>query len=121
MAGQCKVGRQHIIDRDLLPAFQNRLLTEIQAEDLRTLCTKIKERGALATAVRLRDIVKQVYVYAIAHGEKVGKPCWQRGAVFDCHLCAERPCLVTIGNPSDVAGAGTGGDLSDHQTGNALV
>jgi len=54
--------------------FQNRLLTEIQAEDLRALCTKIKERGAPATAVQLRDIVKQVYVYAIAHGEKVENP-----------------------------------------------
>ncbi|MFM0500251.1 hypothetical protein [Paraburkholderia caffeinilytica] len=32
------------------------------------------ERGALATAVQIRDIVKQVYVYAIAHGEKVHNP-----------------------------------------------
>ncbi|MBF8179483.1 tyrosine-type recombinase/integrase [Herminiimonas contaminans] len=73
-ADSTRAARQHIIDRDLLPAFQNRLLTEIQAEDLRTLCTKIKERGAPATAVQLRDIVKQVYVYAIAHGEKVENP-----------------------------------------------
>lgn len=73
-ADSTRAARQHIIDRELLPAFQNRLLTEIQAEDLRTLCTKIKERGAPATAVQLRDIVKKVYVYAIAHGEKVENP-----------------------------------------------
>jgi site-specific recombinase XerC len=54
--------------------FQNRLLTEIQAEDLRILCNKVKERGAPATAVQIRDIVKQVYVFAIAHGEKVVNP-----------------------------------------------
>lgn len=40
-------------------------MTEIQPEDLRTLCNKVKERGAPATAVQIRDIVKQVYVHAI--------------------------------------------------------
>jgi integrase len=72
--------RQHIIDRDILPVVQNRLLTEIQAEDLQILCNKLKERGAPATAVQIRDIVKQVYVYAIAHGEKVVNPADSVGA-----------------------------------------
>ena len=73
-ADSTRAARMHIIDRDILPVFQNRLLTEIQAEDLRILCNKVKERGAPATAVQIRDIVKQVYVYAIAHGEKVVNP-----------------------------------------------
>ncbi|CAG9272787.1 Integrase [Burkholderia cepacia] len=73
-ADSTRAARMHIIDRDILPVFQNRLLTEIQAEDLRILCNKVKERGAPATAVQIRDIVKQVYVYAIAHGEKVANP-----------------------------------------------
>ncbi|WP_371258927.1 hypothetical protein [Pseudomonas sp. URMO17WK12:I12] len=63
------------IGRDLLPAYRTCLLTGIQAEDLWTFCIKIKERGATATAVHIRDIVKQVYLYAIAHVEKVDKPC----------------------------------------------
>ncbi|CAG4899764.1 TrbI/VirB10 family protein [Paraburkholderia saeva] len=71
LADSTRAMRKHIIDRDILPVFQNRLLTEIQPEDLRALCNKVKERGAPATAVQIRDIVKQVYVYAIAHGEKV--------------------------------------------------
>jgi len=71
LADSTRAMRKHIIDRDILPVFQNRLLTEIQADDLRALCNKVKERGAPATAVQIRDIVKQVYVYAIAHGEKV--------------------------------------------------
>ena len=79
-ADSTRAARQHIIDRDILPVFQNRLLTEIQAEDLRILCNKVKERGAPATAVQIRDIVKQVYVYAIAHGEKVVNPADSVGA-----------------------------------------
>ena len=73
-ADSTRAARMHIIDRDILPVFQNRLLTEIQAEDLRILCNKVKERGAPATAVQIRDIVKQVYGYAISHGEKVVNP-----------------------------------------------
>ena len=60
LADSTRAMRKHIIDRDILPVFQNRLLTEIQAEDLRALCNKVKERGAPATAVQIRDIVKQV-------------------------------------------------------------
>lgn len=74
LADSTRAMRKHIIDRDILPVFRNRLLTEIQAKDLRALCNKVKERGAPATAVQIRDIVKQVYVYAIAHGEKVEDP-----------------------------------------------
>ena len=59
-ADSTRAVRKHIIDRDILPVFQNRLLTEIQAEDLRILCNKVKERGAPATAVQIRDIVKQM-------------------------------------------------------------
>ena len=57
-ADSTRAARVHIIDRDILPVFQNRLLTEIQAEDLRALCNKVKDRGAPATAVQIRDIVK---------------------------------------------------------------
>ncbi|NIJ76419.1 type IV secretory pathway TrbF-like protein [Xanthomonas campestris] len=59
LADSTRAMRKHIIDRDILPVFRNRLLTEIQAEDLRALCNKVKERGAPATAVQIRDIVKQ--------------------------------------------------------------
>ena len=60
--------------RDILPAFKNRLLSEISADDLRDLCNKVKARGAPATAVHVRDIVKQVFGFAILHGEKVANP-----------------------------------------------
>ena len=74
MADSTKAMRKSIVDRDVLPAFQNRQLNEITADDLRALCNKVKARGAPATAVHVRDIVKQVYAFAILHGEKVDNP-----------------------------------------------
>jgi hypothetical protein len=38
--------RKAIFDRDILPVWGNRLLTEITADDLRALCGKVKDRGA---------------------------------------------------------------------------
>jgi integrase len=72
--------RKSIVDRDILPAFQNRQLNEITADDLRALCNKVKARGAPATAVHIRDIVKQVYAFAVLHGEKVDNPAESVGA-----------------------------------------
>ena len=80
MADSTKAMRKSIVDRDILPAFQNRLLNEITADDLRALCGKVKGRGAPATAVHVRDIVKQVYAFAILHGEKVDNPAADVGA-----------------------------------------
>ncbi len=74
MADSTRSMRKSIIDRDILPAFRNRLLAEISAEDLRALCAKVKARGAPATAVHVRDIVKQVFGFAILHGEKAANP-----------------------------------------------
>lgn len=74
MADSTRAMRRSIYERDILPAFRNRLPTEILPEDLRALCAKVKERGAPATAVHVRDIVKLVYAFAILHGEKVANP-----------------------------------------------
>jgi hypothetical protein len=74
MADSTKAMRRSICERDILSKFRNRLLTEITPDDLRDLCTKVKERGAPATAIHVRDIVKQIYGFAILHGEKVTNP-----------------------------------------------
>ena len=66
--------RRSIFDRELLPVWRNRLLTEITPDDLRAQCAKIVERGAPATAIHVRDILKQIYGFAILHGEKVSNP-----------------------------------------------
>ncbi len=74
MADRTRAMRKHVVQRDILPVFQKRLLNEITPDDLRALCQKVKARGAPATAVHIRDIVKQVYAFAILHGEKVDNP-----------------------------------------------
>lgn len=79
MADSTRSMRKSILDRDILPAWKNRLLTEITAEDLRQLCAKVKERGAPATAVHVRDIVKQIFGFAILNGEKVPNPADEVG------------------------------------------
>ena len=74
MADSTRAMRRSIYERDILPTFRNRLLTEITPDVLRAMCAKVKERGAPATAVHVRDIVKLVFAFAILHGEKVPNP-----------------------------------------------
>ncbi|WP_230481985.1 tyrosine-type recombinase/integrase [Sphingomonas sp. Leaf21] len=79
MADSTRAMRRAIFERDILPTFRNRLLTEIDPNDLRAMCAKVKERGAPATAVHVRDIVKLIYAFAILHGEKVANPADEVG------------------------------------------
>jgi integrase len=74
MAESTRAMRKAIFDRDILPVWKNRLLTEIAPDDLRAQCLKVKVRGAPATAIHVRDIVKQIYAYVILNGEKVPNP-----------------------------------------------
>ena len=79
MADSTKAMRRSIWERDLLPAWRNRLLDEITPNDIRDLCGKIVDRGAPATALHARDIIKQIYGFAILHGEKVANPAAEVG------------------------------------------
>lgn len=74
IAQSTKDMRRHIYGRDIAPTWKNRLLSEVTPDDLRALCSKVKERGAPATAIHVRDIVKQIYAFAILHGDKVQNP-----------------------------------------------
>jgi integrase len=74
MAESTRSMRRVIFDRDIVPVWKNRLLTEITPDDLRALCLKVKDRGAPATAIHIRDIVKQIYGFAILHGERIKNP-----------------------------------------------
>ena len=74
MAQSTRDMRRHIYDRDVGPVWKNRLMVEITPEDLRALCNKVKERGAPATAIHVRDIVKQIFGFATLQGEKIDNP-----------------------------------------------
>ena len=79
MADSTRAMRRSIFERELLPVWRNRLLTEITPDDLRAHCGKIVDRGAPATAIHVRDILKQIYGFAILHGEKVSNPADEVG------------------------------------------
>lgn len=55
MAGSTRAMRRSIFERELLPVWRNRLLTEITPDDLRAHCGGIVERGAPATARECDD------------------------------------------------------------------
>lgn len=86
MAESTRAMRKSIFERDLLPVWRNRLLTEIEPDDLRAHCAKIVARGAPATAIHVRDIVKQIYGFAILHGEKVANPADDVGPSSIAHF-----------------------------------
>ena len=74
MADSTRNMRRSIFNREVLPQWRNRLLSEITPDDLRAHCKSIVERGAPATAIHVRDIVKQIFAWAILHGEKIDNP-----------------------------------------------
>src|SRR3546814_743205 len=61
MADSTRAMRRSIFERELLPKWRSRLLKEITPDDLRAHCGAIVARGAPATAIHVRDILKQIY------------------------------------------------------------
>jgi integrase len=100
MSDSTRAMRRSIFERDLLPAFRNRLLHEITPDDLRAMCLKIVDRGAPATAIHCRDFVKQIYGFAILHGERVKNPAEEVGpasiATFEPRDRALSPSEIRI-------------------------
>ena len=74
MADSTRAMRRGTYNRDIYPELKGRLLTEINAADLRALCEKVKARGAPATAIHVRDIVKSVFDFADLKGHDVENP-----------------------------------------------
>lgn len=74
MADSTRDMRKSVYNRELKKKFGNQKLSEITHEDLRALADAIVERGAPATAVHAREVVMQVYRWAIDRGQKVENP-----------------------------------------------
>jgi hypothetical protein len=74
MADSTRDMRRAVYERELKAKFANQKLAEISHEDLRALTDAIVERGAPATAVHSREVVLQVYRWAIERGQKVENP-----------------------------------------------
>jgi len=74
LADSTRAMKQAVIDRDILPTLGKKLLHEITTPMLRTLCDKIVDRGARATAIQVREIVSAVFTHAIDRGHAVPNP-----------------------------------------------
>lgn len=74
MADSTRDMRRAVYERELRSKFANQKLAEITHEDLRALTDAIVDRGAPATAVHAREIVLQVFRWAIERGQKVDNP-----------------------------------------------
>ena len=74
MAESTRDMRKSVYKRELKKRFGNQKLTEITHEDLRALTDAVVDRGAPATAVHARDVVLQVYRWAIERGQNVENP-----------------------------------------------
>lgn len=74
MAESTRDMRRSVFERDLKAPFGRLKMGEVSHEDLRSLCDKIVERGAPATAVHAREVVHMVYRYALERGHKFENP-----------------------------------------------
>lgn len=74
MADSTRDMRKSVYTRELKKQFANQKLVEITHEDLRALTDAIVDRGAPATAVHAREVVLQVYRWAIERGQRVENP-----------------------------------------------
>lgn len=74
MAESTRDMRRSVYERDIAARFGNNKLAEITHEDLRMLTDTIVARGAPATAVHVREIISQVFRWAIERGQQVENP-----------------------------------------------
>lgn len=74
MAESTRDMRRSVFERDLKSKFGSWKLAEITHEDLRNHLDAIVERGAPATAVHAREVVSQVFRWAIERGQKLDNP-----------------------------------------------
>ena len=74
LADSTRAMRRGVLNRNILPEIGGYRLDDVTSEDVRALCEKIKAGGAPSTAVIARDIIKQMYAYAILQGQKLDNP-----------------------------------------------
>jgi integrase len=113
--------RRHIYDRDIAPAWKNRLMTEITPDDLRALCNKVKGRGAPATAIHVRDIVKQIFGFAVLQGETMRQPCRCGCSVIHCDIRSQRQVSIPQRDQNCFQADRAGRDDADNPPGMKLL
>lgn len=59
------------IERELLPAFGNRIAADIEPHEIATLLAKIRDRGAAIWANRVLEIVRRIYSWGCEPGQAI--------------------------------------------------
>jgi Arm DNA-binding domain len=114
MADSTRAMRRSIFDRDIVPAWKNRLLIEILPDDLRALCAKVKDRGRACNR-RPRPRHRQTDLWLRDHARREGEESGRRGrARIDRNLRAQGPGAVADRNPDHAAATRTRADIADH-------
>lgn len=71
------------MELDVLPIFGNRQIDSIRRADVISLLRRIEKRGSIATAVKVRQRISQVFSYAIATGLIESNPTAEMHAVTE--------------------------------------
>lgn len=71
------------MELDVLPVFGNRQIDSIRRADVISLIRRIEKRGSVATAVKVRQRISQVFSYAIATGMIEANPTSEMHAVTE--------------------------------------
>lgn len=66
--------RRRVYDRDIKPFLGSRALADIDSSEVLELCERIKARGAPATAVHARDVIRSVFAFARSKGTYSANP-----------------------------------------------
>lgn len=66
--------RRRVYDRDIKPFLGSRPLADIDSSEVLEVCERIKARGAPATAIHARDVIRSVFAFARSKGNCTANP-----------------------------------------------
>lgn len=69
-----RVQRRRVYERDVKPFLNRRPIEDIDADEVRAVCERVKSRGAPATAVHAREVIRSVFAFARTKGYRGGNP-----------------------------------------------
>jgi integrase len=69
-----RLQRRRVYDRDVRPFLETRRIEDIDADVVRGVCDRVKSRGAPATAVHAREVIRSVFAFARTKGYCGGNP-----------------------------------------------
>lgn len=73
-ANTTRAMKEAIARNEIYPTLGKLQLEEITTQKVRALCEKIKDRGARATALQVREIISSVFSYVIDRGYEITNP-----------------------------------------------